>query len=165
MRFLGVILMVGLVMLACSGPLGGRTGVPTATATLAPLATAMATALPTDTPEPTPMPTATPVVVAPIVLSGAGTKTERVELVEGLYTVDMRVENNENCDSGSCVPGHFSMQIESAEGAGFDLMANEIAQDWSGSTTIRVVGPRLSPGKQIVSVDAEGVWAIRFTLE
>ena len=144
---LGMILTVGLIALACSSE-----------ATKAPTTEPV-------TPASTVMPP-TPIVVESIELSGEGTKTERVTLVEGLWTVDASVTNNQDCSFGSCIASNFIVQIESTEDTGMDLIANEIVEDWSGSTTLRVGGMMgLAPGRQIVSVDSEGVWTIRFTLE
>ena len=171
---LGMILTVGLIALACSSE---ATQAP-ATEPVAPAATVMPpTPVPTDAPmleptatlEPEPTatwePTATPIVVESIELSGEGTKTERVTLVEGLRIVDASVTNNQDCSFGSCSADNFIVTIESTEGTGYDIIANEIGEDWSGSTTLRVGGIiGLAPGRQIVSVDSQGAWAIRFTL-
>ena len=139
---LGMMLTVGLIALACSGET-------TYTPTTEPVAPAVTVIPPT-----------------PIELSGEGKKVERITLVEGLWTIDASVTNNQDCSFGSCLASNFIIKIESAEDTGMDIIANEITEDWSGSATLRVGGLLgLPAGKQIVSVNAEGAWTIRFTLE
>ena len=102
-----------------------------------------------------------------IEISGNGTKTTPIELQTGLWTVEISITDNEDCSFGSCRESHFAVWVESVNGDNRELLANEIADEWTGSTTVRV-GSRLfdlTPGKQIVSVGAEGNWAIRFVLE
>ena len=115
--------------------------------------------------------TATPVrPTAPqgsIELSGRGTKTTPIELQAGLWTVEMSTTDNEDCSFGSCSEANFIVRVESVNDDSNELLANEITDEWTGSTTVRVGSGlfNLVPGKQIVSVDAEGNWAIRFVLE
>ena len=115
--------------------------------------------------------TATPVrptaPQVPIEISGKGTNTTPIELQAGLWSVEISMTDNEDCSFGSCREAHFAIWVESVNGDSRELLANEIANDWAGSTTVRVGGRLfdLAPGKQIVSVDAEGDWAIRFVLE
>ena len=159
---------------ATNTPIPSATAVPEPTATPTPTATPIpvptATPTPTNTPTPTatptPVPTATPtpIPVEPISISGSGTKTERVDLEAGLWTVEISITDNEDCGFGSCSETNFVVRVESVNGDSRELLANEIADEWTGSTTVRVGSGLfdLAPGKQIVSVDAEGDWAIRF---
>ncbi len=127
-----------------------------------------------ETPTPRPRPTATrrpratstTVPTQTVELSGQGTSTKRVNLDQGLWTVAISVTGNENCDYGSCIAGHFSVQMEPVDEPGWELLANEIAGSWSGSTTVRVGSgytADLPAGRQVVSVEAEGRWTLHFT--
>ncbi len=135
---------------------------PTASATPVPLPTA--TLVPTATPTftPTPTPTSTPVPIR-VAIEGSGSNVETVNLVEGLYIVALEVSGNENCLFGSCSGTNFIASIEGVDG-GTGSLANEIASEWSGSATLRI-GTGLfevTPGTQVVSVNAEGDWSITF---
>ena len=105
----------------------------------------------------------------PIELTGSGTSTERIELSEGLWTADITVTGNESCfESIGCSPTNFAVTIESVSSdGGSELLVNEIEEDWGGSVLVRVEEGfmSLAPGRQIVSVDAKGSWAIRFVRE
>ena len=143
------------------------TPTPEPTAAPTPEPTATPTATPTPEPTPTPLPTATSTPVPPIHLEGVGTRTERVELVAGLWTVQASVAGNQDCTFGSCYPTNFIVQIESVDDGSFEGLVNEIGAAWSGSTTLRVGEGFLAlmPGRQVVSVDASGAWTLDFTRE
>ena len=135
-------------------PTASATPVPLPTATLAPTAT------PTFTPTPTPTSTPVPIRVA---IEGSGSNVETVNLIEGLYIVTLEVSGNESCLFGSCSSTNFIASIEGVDG-GTGSLANEIASEWSGSATLRI-GTGLfevTPGTQVVSVNAEGDWSITF---
>ena len=101
-----------------------------------------------------------------IVLSGEGTAVRRVELAAGLWTADMEVRGNADTTFGTSIADNFIVTIESAE-SGSTVLANEIAARWSGEVPLRTSGGFMgvSPGVQIVSVDASGNWRIRFRRE
>ena len=140
------------------GPPGPAGASPSVTARPGPTPTPKSTAAPT--------PTATPTQPVIVEISGVGTKTKRIELSEGLWTVEMSVTNNQDCSFGSCYDDNFIVEVESVSEPNSELLANEIVGDWTGSTTMRVGGFfGLAPGKQFVSVDAMGEWTIRFVLE
>ena len=98
-----------------------------------------------------------------VTVSGSGTSSRVVSLSEGLHTVEAQVTGNENCFFGSCSGTNFIVSVEGLE-EGKAGLVNEIASEWSGSTTFRI-GTGLfevPPGTQVVSVDAEGDWIITF---
>ena len=68
----------------------------------------------------------------------AGLKTERVDLEAGLWTVEISITDNEDCGFGSCSETNFVVRVESVNGDSRELLANEIADEWTGSTD----GPR-----------------------
>ena len=128
----------------------------TATPTVVPTPTA--TPVPTATSTPTPTPT--PIHV---VLSGSGSSVETINLPLGLYIVELEVSENESCLFGSCSGTNFITSVEGIDG-GTGSLANEIASEWSGSKTLRIGTGlfEITPGTQVVSVDAEGDWSITF---
>ena len=94
---------------------------------------------------------------------GSGASSHVVMLSEGLYTVEAQVTANEDCFFGSCSGTNFIVSFEGIE-RGIDILANEIASEWSGSTTLRIGTGFLEvpPGTQVVSVDSSGDWTITF---
>ena len=126
------------------------------------------TPTPTHTPAPeptyTPAPTFTPEASETpepetIVLSGAGIQAKSIELSTGLWTVAVVLVNNDS--------SYFGVILESVAG-GNELLFNEIASEFTGSTALRVQDEsnyRVVQGKSIVSVDAEGDWTLTFTKE
>ena len=116
--------------------------------------------VPAATPVPTPEPT-------PNLFTGTGTRTERVNLDSGLWIAHIAVTENEECFASVCIPGNFIVQMESVNDGSQALLVNELAKEWEGSVTVRVGDGilELSPGPQIMSVDAEGSWSIRFEKE
>ena len=51
-----------------------------------------------------------------VVLEGNGNQTSSVVLDEGQWSVDMTVQDNEDCSSGSCIESKFTVEIESESG-------------------------------------------------
>ena len=139
---------------------------PTPTLTVASTATPVRAATPIPTPIPTAAPTPTP--TPPVSLYGEGTDVRRIVLSEGLWIVEIVVQDNEDCSVGVCIPSLFAVWIESSEGGGRELLANEIGNAWRGRSTLRVGGGLFSsiePGKQLVSVEGSGTWEIHLTRE
>ena len=92
-------------------------------------------------------------------LSGAGIQAKSIELSTGLWTVAVVLVNNDS--------SYFGVILESVAG-GNELLFNEIASEFTGSTALRVQDEsnyRVVQGKSIVSVDAEGDWTLTFTKE
>lgn len=100
-------------------------------------------------------------------LSGRGTATRRVRLDPGLWTVALRVSGNLDRTFGSAIEDNFIVGIESVTGDASAVLANEIASRWTGSETLRVGRGflALTPGVQVVSVDATGAWELVFQRE
>ena len=100
-------------------------------------------------------------------LSGRGTATRRVRLDPGLWTVALRVSGNLDRTFGSAIEDNFIVGIESVAGDASAVLANEIASRWTGSETLRVGRGflALTPGVQVVSVDATGSWELVFQRE
>ena len=115
--------------------------------------------------------TVTPVPVPdgkPIELSGSGSATERIELTEGLWSVSLSVQENEDCSSGRCSTDFFEVDIASVAAPESEDLAFEYARDWVGAKTVRVghgYAADLAPGRQIVTVTAYGEWEITFLKE
>ena len=110
--------------------------------------------------------TATPTPpLGEVSLQGEGTRTRNIELTRGLWIVQMQVSGNQDCSFGRCYDTNFVVWIESVDDSGRDLLVNEIGDDWTGSTTLRVGDDILDhpSGRQVVSVDAVGSWDIIFT--
>ena len=58
--------------------------------------------------------------------------------------------------------------MDSVEGSKSENLAFEIRKEWEGAATVRVGNERsddLNPGRQIVTVDADGEWEITFLKE
>ena len=103
----------------------------------------------------------------PIEVSGEGTDVRRIDLSEGLWTLEASVTGNEKCFGNSCLGTVFFVDIESVAGGSASPII-ESGTDWEGTVTFRVgteIRDRLAPGKQVVSVDAVGSWTLRFTKE
>ena len=100
-------------------------------------------------------------------LSGRGTATRRIRLDSGLWTVALQVSGNLDRTFGSAIEDNFIVSIESADGDASAILANEIAARWTGSETLRVGRGflALTPGVQVVSVDATGAWELVFQRE
>ena len=147
---------------------------PTAVSTTATDPTPPATQSPTPSPtpgtQPTPtaLPTNEPITAPPepVNVSGSGTAVETISLLtEGIWIVAIEVIDNEDCSFGTCSEDNFIVTIESADGSNFEFPVNEIAKDWTGEVTIAVGGLfGLTPGDQVVSIDASGEWNISFNL-
>ena len=122
--------------------------------------------MPAPTMPATPDPTPTPLPPEPINISGSGIRVDTITLLsEGVWIVDINVSGNEDCSLGTCSEDNFIVTIESADGSSFENPANEIVKDWSGEVTVAVGGLfGLTPGEQVVSVDASGDWTISFNL-
>ena len=100
-----------------------------------------------------------------VALEGNGNQTSSVVLDEGQWSVDMTVQDNEDCSSGSCIESKFTVEIESESGKALVVPANETTAGWSGSATVGVGSGLvdLTPGTQKVTVTAKGSWTIRFS--
>ncbi len=115
--------------------------------------------------------TVTPVPVPdgkPISLTGTGSTTERIDLTEGIWTVSLSVEKNEYCRPSFCSDSTFDVDVDSVAGSKSEGIAFEIRKEWEGTATIRVGNEfrdDLNPGRQIVTVDADGDWEITFLKE
>lgn len=98
-------------------------------------------------------------------LEGVGNQTSTVDLDEGQWSVNMTVQDNEDCSSGSCIEAKFTVEIESESGGTLNVPANETTTGWSGSATIGVGTGLLdlAPGAQNVTVTAKGSWTITFS--
>lgn len=112
-------------------------------------------------------PAASPDASGRLRLSGSGTATRRIRLDSGLWTVALQVSGNLDRTFGSAIEDNFIVEIESAAGEGAATLANEIASRWTGSETLRVGRGflALTPGVQVVSVDATGAWQLVFQRE
>ena len=99
-----------------------------------------------------------------VALEGNGNHESSVVLDEGQWSVDMTVQDNEDCSSGSCIESKFTVEIESETGKALVVPANETTAGWSGSATIGVGSGLvdLTPGAQTVTVTAKGSWTIKF---
>lgn len=78
-------------------------------------------------------------------ISGSGTKTQFVNLNEGLAIFEISY-------SGT---GHFAVWLKTTDGENFNLLANEIG-GWNGSKSVKI----LDGGKYIIDVESEGKWNI-----
>ena len=98
-------------------------------------------------------------------LQGAGNQASTVDLDEGQWSVNMTVQDNEDCSGGSCIEGKFTVEIESESGGTLNVPANETTTGWSGDATIGVGTGLLdlAPGTQKVTVIAKGSWTITFS--
>ena len=111
-------------------------------------------------------PTVTPTPDTDVVaLEGNGNHTSSIVLDDGQWSVDMTVQDNEDCSSGSCIESKFTVEIESESGKALVVPANETTAGWSGSATVGVGSGLvdLTPGTQKVTVTAIGPWTIRFS--
>lgn len=118
-------------------------------------------------------------------VSGTGADAQFVTLTDGLWVLDVQLENNTECRaSGGCSPGPFEVEVDSVDGFGFvevdsvdgtrsssfSVWQREIADaDWREKVFLRVGmlwNPDLDAGKQIVSVTAAstGEWTLTFRL-
>ena len=115
--------------------------------------------------------TITPVPVPdgkPIELSGSGSATERIDLAEGLWSVRVSVRENEDCSEGYCSTNIFEVDVASVAAPESKSLAYEYERDWEGSRAVRVghgYTADLAPGRQIVTVTADGEWEITFLKE
>ena len=98
-----------------------------------------------------------------IELSGTGDSSERIELDEGVWTVEFSVAENLACDSDSCNDAPIFVRINSTQGRS-NILVSETASTLAVSKAVRLSdsAPDLSPGQQRVSVRAEGDWLIAF---
>ena len=98
-------------------------------------------------------------------IAGSGNRTSTVDLDEGQWAVNMTVQDNEDCSSGSCIEAKFTVEIESESGGTLNVPANETTTAWSGSATIGVGTGLLdlAPGTQNVTVTANGSWTVSFS--
>ena len=81
-------------------------------------------------------------------MSGTGTRVGAATLGEGKYVVDISVTGNTDCSFGSCIADNFIVMF------GDELLANEIAEDWSAQKVIDVGGLWIQPGRIAVQVEA-----------
>ncbi|MCY4113653.1 MAG: hypothetical protein OXG33_06925 [Chloroflexi bacterium] len=146
---------------------------------------ALAEAAVTASPTPAPEPAAPGELSLPITVSGTGSDAQFVTLTDGLWALDVLLENNSECSSSNrCVPGRFSVEVETVDGLGrvdvdsvdgtrydsFRWGSTEIVDaDWRDRTFLRVGvlwNPDLDAGKQVVSVTAAstGEWTLTFRL-
>lgn len=171
--FVVPVLIVCLVAVGCESASSDPTAPVTPVAPTATVATPMPAEtppplplIPTPTVTPTPMPTATPTATPPptltpeplvIRLNGAGQDVRIMDnMPTGLYTVSVSIKDNETCFGYSCSRGHFSVRLEGAE-SGSELVANEVASEWSGTSPLRI-GDGLfdiPPGTVLVTISAE----------
>ena len=100
-----------------------------------------------------------------LTLEGDGNQTSSVELDEGQWAVNMTVQDNEDCSSGTCIAAKFTVEIESESGGTLNVPANETTTGWSGSATVGVGSGLLdlAVGAQKVTVTASGSWTISFS--
>ena len=101
-----------------------------------------ATPVPTATPTPLP-PTPTP---APASLTGTGSAVLAATLGVGQYVVNVSVTGNVSSFGNEA---HFAVTL------GNELLANEIAAEWSGQKLIDVGGLWVEPGRNAVEITAE----------
>ena len=151
--------MLAMFAIACSEAMPTATRPPpTDTPPPVPTATAMPT-LPTATPTPVP-PTPTPLppptftpTPEPASLSGSGSAVLAATLDMGQYIVNVSVTGNVS-DYGT--PAHFAVKL------GNELLANEVAAEWSGQKLVDVDGFWVEPGRNAVEITAEpgAVWTI-----
>ena len=112
---------------------------------------------------------APPATLAPaddgLSLEGTGNRNSTVDLDEGQWSVNMTVQDNEDCSGGSCIEAKFTVEIESESGGTLNVPANETTTAWSGDATIGVGTGLLdlAPGTQYVTVTAKGSWTITFS--
>lgn len=111
-----------------------------------------------------PAPTAAPATNG-LSLEGTGNQTSTVDLDEGQWAVNMAVQDNEDCSSGTCIAAKFTVEIESESGGTLNVPANETTAGWSGSATVGVGSGLLdlAAGNQTVTVTAKGSWTISFS--
>ena len=100
-----------------------------------------------------------------LTLEGDGNQTSSVVLDEGQWAVNMTVQDNEDCSSGTCIAAKFTVEIESESGGTLNVPANETTTGWSGSATVGVGSGLLdlAVGAQKVTVTASGSWTISFS--
>ena len=100
-----------------------------------------------------------------LTLEGDGNQTSSVVLAEGQWAVNMTVQDNEDCSSGTCIAAKFTVEIESESGGTLNVPANETTTGWSGSATVGVGSGLLdlAAGAQKVTVTASGSWTISFS--
>ena len=91
--------------------------------------------------EPPPPATPTP---EPLEVSGTGSSVLSATLNDGKYVVSISVTNN----AGSYGATNFVVKF------GDDLVVNEIAESWSGTSTIDVGGFRIPENRFPIEVDA-----------
>ena len=98
-------------------------------------------------------------------LAGTGPGTRRVDLTEGLWTINVTVNRNRECSSNTCAPSELVVFVVTwADGKPYgDYMVNETVADWSGTATVRVDHrfPSVDPGKRAVNVGvlaADAAW-------
>ena len=73
-----------------------------------------------------------------VAVEGNGNHTSSIVLDDGQWSVDMTVQDNEDCSSGSCIESKFTVEIESESGKALVVPANETTAGWSGSATVGV---------------------------
>ncbi len=102
---------------------------------------------------------------APSSLTGTGQDVQFVQLASGTYVVDISVTGNEDCSFGSCLESNFSVVVGTATST--ELLANEIASEWSGKGLLEVGDGlfQIPPGNVPVQVTATaaGSWTIAIT--
>ena len=114
--------------------------------------------------------TVTPVPVPdgkPIVLTGTGGTTERIELQAGVWSVGLSITGNETCGR-ICSSDFFDVDIDSVTSTKDESLAFEYAKEWTGAAALHVghhFSDDLSPGRQIVTINATGTWEITFLKE
>ena len=88
-------------------------------------------------------------------IRGMGTQTKRLDLPEGLYSVEMSVDNK---------PEHnFIVNLHAMSEERESSLALEIVTKWQGSKVLRVGEIDHPPGGQLLGVESSGPWAITFT--
>ena len=96
-------------------------------------------------------------------VSGRGTDVKTLNLKTGVWFCEISVEGNVDAYG---VEDHFAVTLSGRNG-GYDLLANEIASDWSARKRVAVGrGPfDLGPGLIDVEVEASGRWNINCALQ
>ena len=101
-------------------------------------------------------------------LAGTGPGTRRVDLTEGLWTINVSVNGNRKCSSNTCEPGKLVVFVVTwADGKPHgNYMVNETVADWSGRSTVRVDHrfPSVDSGKRAVNVAVLASDAARWTV-
>ncbi len=88
-------------------------------------------------------------------VSGNGTQTKTLELPEGLYSVDLSVENESE--------DNFIVNLHAMSDERESPLALEIAKRWKGSKALRVGEIDHPPGGQLLGVESSGSWTVTFT--